>query len=69
MGYDVQHIGFEIALRLDSHGGDKERRHEQMSKDIEREYRAALRPVLEKYREILMFEPSYYLGEEARDDE
>lgn len=66
MGWDLEHVEYRIALRLDSHGGDKERRHDVLAQEFRAAMAGAVRPVLEdpRFAEILLFEPDYYLDAE-----
>lgn len=62
MGWECRDVGFTVALRLDSHGGDKERAHEQLAGELDERVRAAVIEVISdpRYAEILLFEPDWY---------
>jgi hypothetical protein len=63
VGWEVQDLNFEIALRLDAHGGDKEREHEQLATELAEKLNRAVLAVLQEpqYRAILLFEPEFYV--------
>lgn len=62
MGWGIEEIGLRIALRLDEHGGDKEREHEQLAKELSKKLRQAELDVISdpKYSEILLYSLDYY---------
>lgn len=66
MGWDIERVCFEIDLRLDSHGGDKERQHDALQTELRERCREALRPVLSdpKFAEILLWDVGSMLGDE-----
>lgn len=66
MGWDIEDAGFGIVMRLDAHAGDKERRHAELADELRGLLKEAIRPVLTnpKFEEILLYDASYYLGED-----
>lgn len=69
MGYSTEHIGFEpITLRLSAHGGERERQDGELAEELKGRLWRAMAPILgdPRYREILLFEPEYYLGPEPK---
>lgn len=64
MGWEHRDLVDRIAVRLDAHGGEKERRHEILAQELEAELKGAILAVLRKpkYAEILLFDAEYYEG-------
>lgn len=62
MGWECRDVGFTVSLRLDSHGGERERADEQLADELDKRVRAAVLEVIRdpRYAEILMFEPDWY---------
>ena len=67
MGWDVEYVANSIMLSLDSHGGEKEREHVRLAVEFRAAYYQAIAPLLRdpRYREILAFDPEYYLPEDV----
>lgn len=63
MGWEVRDLGpMQVSVRLDSHGGDREREDEALAEELSARLHDAVVAVLrdEKYARILVFEPEYY---------
>lgn len=63
MGYENRDVGpGPISLKLDSHGGDRERRDEELAEELHKRLCEATVEILsdERYAEILIFEPDWY---------
>ena len=66
MGWDIETLRYDVPLRLDSHGGEKERFHDQLHAELRERCREALRPVLSdpRYAEIMLFDITSIIGED-----
>ena len=62
MGWEARDVGFTVALRLDSHGGDREREHEKLADELDARLRAAVLAVIRepRYAPILAFTAEHY---------
>lgn len=62
MGWECRESGFTVTLRLDSHGGDRERADEKLAEELDRRLREAVLSVISEpqYASILLFDPEYY---------
>lgn len=62
MGWEARDVGFVIHLRLDSHGGDREREDEELADEVDAKIREAIVAVIKdpRYERIMLFGPEYY---------
>jgi len=62
MGWDCEDVALTVSLRLDAHGGDKEREHGALAADFRQRLWEAVRPVLTdpRYAEIILFPAEFY---------
>lgn len=64
MGWDIEYLRYDIPLRLDAHGGEKERLHARLHYELGERCKDALRPVLSdpRYAEILWSDLDSMIG-------